>query len=178
MDTLPSWPSSQYWITAREIIRRLPRHLGSSARTRLLRLLLLLSDLPFPPYHSCPTCALFVLALFRALDSIPSSSSYQSLSPFTTSLGLSPPVQSLTFLLHTLISSLAYRTTRIKPERTVLSRGCSRQCPLPAFLRASKQQQLDVASINAVGSETGRDKSWIAPSLGMPCQARRVTPQS
>jgi hypothetical protein len=72
MDTLPSWPSSQYWITAREIIRRLPRHLGSSARTRLLRLLLLLSDLPFPPYHSCPTCALFVLALFRAPDSIPS----------------------------------------------------------------------------------------------------------
>jgi hypothetical protein len=201
MDTLPSWPSSQYWITAREIIRRLPRHLGSSARTRLLRLLLLLSDLPFPPYYSCPTCALFVLALFRAPDSIPSlhsilkshlvhrlscrsrenrvpSSSYQFLSPFTTSLGLSPPVHSLTFLLHTLISSLAYRTTRIKPERTVLSRGCSRRCPLPAFLRASKQQQLDVASINAVGSETGRDKSWIAPSLGMPCQARRVTPQS
>jgi hypothetical protein len=66
MDTLPSWPSSQYWITAREIIRRLPRHLDSSARTRLLRLLLLLSDLPFPPYHSCPTCALPVLALFHA----------------------------------------------------------------------------------------------------------------
>jgi hypothetical protein len=88
------------------------------------------------------------------------------------------PVQSLTFLLHTLVPCPAYRTTRIRPERMVLVRGCSRRYPLPAFLRASKQQQLDVASINAVGSETGRDKSWIAPSLGMPCQARRVTPQS
>jgi hypothetical protein len=196
-------PRPQYRITAREIIRRLPRHLGSSARTRLLHLFLLLSDLPFPPYHSCPTCALSVLALFHAPDSMPSSHSNfkphlvhrlsfrsrenrvpssspssQSLSPFTTSFGLSPPVQSLIFLLHTLIPSPAYRATRIRPERTVLVKGCSCRCPLPAILRASKQQQLDVASINAVGSETGRDKSWIAPSLGMPCQARRVTPQS